>query len=215
MINNEIVHNFCESRLNNNNPPEIFNAYSSLIISLVPLFYGLPKNDIFYNVAIMFFFTGFSSFYYHYTLNFTGKQADEIPMILSTYYGIWAILKIYLQNNMNKVNKYNAANNLYMLLFIIVNTIKNLDFYFPFLFTSYIFSLLFLINKVSKKYNIPYKKNLFISLFGAICWLVSELHCTENTKYGHVVWHLFFPLGFYRLILEFDKHIQNQQLIES
>ena len=46
-MTNEVIHNFCESRLNNNQPPEILNSYTSLFITIIPLIYGLPHNIIF------------------------------------------------------------------------------------------------------------------------------------------------------------------------
>ena len=39
----EFQHNFCESRLQHNDPPEIYNAFTSLAISVVPFVYGFPK----------------------------------------------------------------------------------------------------------------------------------------------------------------------------
>ena len=81
----EFKHNFCESRLQNNNPPEIANAYTSLFITIVPLYYGFPENDYFLNVGYSLFLNGFASFYYHYYLNWLGKQADEITMILANF----------------------------------------------------------------------------------------------------------------------------------
>jgi len=143
-MNSEIVvHNFCESRLNNYNPPELFNAFSSLIISIYPFYFGFPENDILFNTAILFFINGITSFYYHYKLNYIGKQADEIAMIISTYYGIWILLKIFLRDK-NNVNIYNAVNTFYMFGFTIVNLDTRFDFYFPFLFGGYLFCFLYL-----------------------------------------------------------------------
>lgn len=67
-MNNNFEHNFCESRLNNNVPPEIYNSYTSLAITFIPLIMGFPKSNTFYNVACMLAFNGCASFYYHYTL---------------------------------------------------------------------------------------------------------------------------------------------------
>ena len=50
-MEDEIVHNFCESRLNNNEPPEYFNSFTSLFITIIPLILGFPRSNIFYNVA--------------------------------------------------------------------------------------------------------------------------------------------------------------------
>ena len=57
--------------------------------------------------------------------------------------------------------------------------------------------------KVATKYNYQYKRYLFISSIGGACWIISESYCTETTKYGHVIWHWLFPLGFYQLIMKY------------
>ena len=54
LIDNVVMHNFCESRLTNYNPPEIVNAYTSLFITCIPIIYGFPKNQYFFNIAILF-----------------------------------------------------------------------------------------------------------------------------------------------------------------
>lgn len=212
-MTNEVVHNFCESRLNDNNPPELFNSYTSLFITIIPLIYGLPENIIFFNIACMLIFNGFASFYYHYTLSWLGKQADEMSMILSTYFGICGLTKlIYITNCKNKKIIF-GINNIFMILFLIFNADEDTDKFFPYLFSIYISMVLILIHKVSNKFiNIQnysdycnYKYELMLSSIGAICWIISELFCNEYTKFGHVIWHLLFPLGFYKLILKFDK----------
>ena len=210
----EVIHNFCESKLSNNEPPEILNSYTSLFITIIPIIFGFPKNNIFFNIACMFIFNGFASFYYHYTLSWSGKQSDEISMIMATYFGINGLLKIYFINNEPKLNFYSLFNNIYSILFIIINTNVSNDKFFPFLFTIHVLFTIFLIHTISKNYDyykdlVLYKKNLAISTCGATCWIISELYCNKYTKFGHVIWHLLFPLGFYKLILNFDKLLYN------
>ena len=50
------------------------------------------------------------------------------------------------------------------IIFVIFNTISKYDFLFPTLFTSYITLTLYLIHKVSKKYNYEYANNLIIKI---------------------------------------------------
>lgn len=211
-MNNNFEHNFCESRLNNNVPPEIYNSYTSLAITFIPLIMGFPKSNTFYNVACMLAFNGCASFYYHYTLSWIGKQADEVSMILASYFGIWGLLEMYYTNNQTLSNWYNGWNSMFMIIFIVMNTLVKYDVLFPYLFSMYIGVVLYLIDIVSKKYNRIYRPYLMISFTGASCWILSEIHCTEYTKYGHVVWHVLFPLGFYKLIMRFDdmKYLQNR-----
>ena len=205
-MENKFIHNFCESRLQNNLPPELYNSYTSLVISIFPFILGFPKSNIFYNIACMLAFNGFASFYYHYELNWYGKQADEISMILSNYYGVWGLLKMYFINNRNMINWYNGWNSIFMILFLIFNTVSKNDFLFPIAFAIYLCFTIYLIRKVANKYNYNYKKYLLISSVGGISWIISEIHCTSFTKYGHVVWHFLFPLGFYQLVLNYDKY---------
>lgn len=205
-----VIHNFCESRLNNNCPPELLNSYSSLFISIIPFIYGFPKNDIFYNIAILLFFNGFASFYYHYTLSWFGKQGDEISMIMSVFYGLWGLLKLYYTKhdfNIKKFHTYNGINLIFQVLFIMINTKSKYDYLFPIIFGGNIAAVLYYIHNVSIKYNHSYYKNLSVSCVGALCWIISEIHCTPITKYGHVIWHILFPLGFYRLVLDYDKKL--------
>tara|TARA_B100000035_G_scaffold92292_1_gene77942 strand:+ start:1997 stop:2782 length:786 start_codon:yes stop_codon:yes gene_type:complete len=200
-------HNFCESKLQNNNPPEIMNAYTSLIISIVPFIYGFPNNPLFYNVACMLSANGFASFHYHYYLTWIGKQGDEISMILANYFGMWGLINMYYKNSekQNILNRYNTA---FMYLFLLGNTLIEYDPLFPSIFGIYVGGSLVMIYKVANMYNIPYIKNLFISFIGASCWIISEHFCNENTKYGHPIWHCLFPFGFYKLILDFDKKVE-------
>ena len=72
-MENEFKHNFCESRLQDYQPPEIWNAYTSLVISAFPFIIGFPKSSMFYNIACMLSINGFASFYYHYYLNWYGE----------------------------------------------------------------------------------------------------------------------------------------------
>jgi len=199
------THNFCESRLNNYQPPEIYNSISALFMVFLPLIFGFPKNGILFNIAVLMQFNGVASCYYHYNLNWIGKQSDEISMILANYFGIWSLLKIYFRKDTNKINFYNRFNTIYMTSFISINTLSYMDKAFPWLFTIYVLQSIYIIDLISKKYFIRYKQQLCISLIGCICWFLSELWCNNWTYLGHSAWHILFPLGFYKLFLQYDR----------
>ena len=95
-----------------------------------------------------------------------------------------------------------------MFLFIVFNTEIYFDFLFPYLFSSYLIPLLYLVYINGNFYNINYKHEILISIFGAISWIVSEVFCNKYTKYGHIIWHILFPLGYYKLLLKFDQIYQ-------
>lgn len=202
---NDIIfkHNFCESRLNNDQGPEIYNAFSSLFITIIPLLSGIPKNTKFKNIALMFIMNGMFSFYYHYQLSWFGKHLDEVTMIVANYYGIRGLLQFYEKEN---VNKWNLLNLSVMPVFIAFNTLPQFDFLFPHLFTGYVMVTAFLIRDVARKFDISKTVNNYfiISILGGISWVISENFCNEYTTYGHVLWHFMFPFGLYKIILIYD-----------
>ena len=198
------THNFCESRLRGDNEPELLNAISSLAVTIVPFVSGFPTDPIFYNVACMLSINGLASFHYHYFLNWFGKQADEITMILATFFGTWGLIHIYYpkDSDRNRINRYNIIA---MYVFLVSNTMMQFDPLFPSIFGIYVGWPLYLIYNIAQKHRVAYKANLFISLVGTLSWIVSEHFCTEITKYGHPIWHVLFPLGFYHILLNYDK----------
>jgi len=204
-------HNFCESRLQNNQGPELWNAYTSLVISVFPFILGFPKSSMFYNIACMLAINGFASFHYHYHLDWYGKQSDEITMIMSNYFGIWGLLRMYYFYNKKPINWYNGWNSTFMVSFLVINTFSKYDKLFPNIFLLYLSVTISLIYKVASKYNLPYKRYLLISSVGGASWVISEIYCNETTKYGHVVWHCLFPLGFYQLIINFDNYYREMK----
>ena len=90
-------------------------------------------------------------------------------MILSAYYFCeWLLYHIYKKKPINL--KYNLIfNQLYCVLFIILNTEIYFDFLFPYVFCVYILYLLLYIFKVSKIHNTSIIPNLSISLFSTSC----------------------------------------------
>lgn len=204
----EFKHNFCESRLSDNTGPEMLNSVSSFFISLIPLIYGFPKDSLLFNFSILFIIQGISSFVYHFYLNWFGKHFDENCMILMMYLGIYNLIKLYFGDGNKNINLFSTINNVYFVLFISLNALPYLDFYFPIIFGIYVkFALYFLVLTMFK-YEVKYQKwiiPLLISAFGASCWIVSEIHCNNYTKYGHVIWHILFPIGFYKIILLIDS----------
>ena len=200
---NIVIHNFCESRINNNQPPEIVNAYTSFFITYIPFYLGFPINYYFINVTILFILNGFASYYYHYYLTYLGKQYDEICMIMINYYMLLGLMNIHY-NDKHIIQRYHYYNKLFTISFILFNFIQYFDFLFPFLFTLYVLPSLFYIYGITCKNNYKYHY-LYISLFGLGCWIISEVYCNEYTYLGHAIWHLTFPLGFYKLMLYYDK----------
>lgn len=199
----EFNHNFCESRLQNNLPPEILNAYSSFFISLIPIIEGIPDNIYLKNVSYLLMANGVFSFYYHYTLTWFGKHLDEVTMILANYYGINGLLSFH---RLNYDPNLKILNLIFCAVFISFNAIPEYDYLFPTIFGCYSFITVYLIRAIANIYE--YRKTvdgyLLYSLFGALCWIFSETICNNETKYGHVIWHMLFPYGFYKILKLFD-----------
>lgn len=207
MDNNVIfTHNFCESRLNNNNEPELLNSYSSIIISCIPVIIGIPKNNFFKNTAYILILNGFCSFYYHYTLSWFGKHLDEVTMVLANYNAVFGLLEMGVFRYKNQLR---IINNIILPILISVNTLPQYDYLFPFVFSIYMILTVCLIVDISILYNYNKTVNayLFYSLIGAMLWIISELICNQYTKYGHVIWHCFFPFGFYKIMKLYDNLI--------
>ena len=200
----EFVHNFCESKLQDNKGPEYLNAYTSLVISCVPFVMGFPNYPLFYNVAIMLSANGFASFYYHYYLNWIGKQADEISMILANYFGMWGLINLYYKRSRSR-NRLNRYNTVFMYGFLVMNTLIKNDYLFPTIYGIYVGGSLYMIYHVAQKHQVPYKRYLFVSSLGALGWIICEHFCSPQTLYGHPIWLVLFPMGFYCLLLEYDR----------
>ena len=154
---------------------------------------GIPRYNLLDNHCLLAV-NGVASFHYHYHLSWVGKQADEIAMILANYFGQWALINMYYRSHeQNSINRYNTA---FMYIFLVLNTLTKYDFLFPSIFGIYVGGTLIMIHRVSKKYKVPYGTNLAISAVGAVCWIISEHHCNEYTKFGHVVSMPFILLDF-------------------
>jgi hypothetical protein len=189
-------HNFCESKIFGK--PEYLNSITSIFISIIPLFFPFPEIPAFKRITILLILNGLSSFYYHYNLDWIGKQFDELTMILIVYIFLLKLIVVA-----QKINLLYLIDILFVLIFVI-NSIPKMDFIFPALFTTPIIILLYLIYKLSKIYITIDFKNFIFCLIGAFCWIGSELLCTKYTYVGHGLWHLFFSLGTVRLINNLD-----------
>lgn len=208
MVNNQIIfqHNFCESRLQDDRGPEMFNACSSLIISIVPLCHKMVNKTYFKKVRYMLILNGGFSFYYHYSLSWLGKHLDEGTMLLANYY----IMSEFIQYYDDRANTLlNIQNTCMLPVILAVNTIPSMDPYFSYIFTIYCMPTVISMMDYAKKYDSIGDLMIYgsVSFIGVISWLISENMCNEYTTYGHILWHLFFPLGIYRILLMFDEKL--------
>lgn len=199
---NIIVHNFCESRLNDNQAPETINSITALYMCYLPCFFGKPKNHLLSNVALLLQINGIASCYYHYKLNWFGKQIDEISMILANFFGLWTLLEFYF---IESYVFYNQLNIIYMLLCISINTISSMDSLFPIMFGMYMIYTIYFI--IITSYHIKLVNNIILSIIGFISWYVSEQYCNRYTYLGHSIWHLLFPIGFYKILMQYDYYL--------
>jgi hypothetical protein len=202
--NIQFSHNFCESRLNNNEGPEYFNAYSAIFITLIPFYYGIPVNYHLKKVALMLILNGGFSFYYHYSLVWLGKQLDEVTMFLANYYYLCGLLKYYTDEDIKM--RITTMSTIILPVLISVNTIPQYDIYFPYIFTLYTVPTVFIIVDIAITHNKLREMllNLIITSIGCISWVISEYKCNNITTYGHVLWHIFFIIGIYRFVKMYD-----------
>ena len=202
-----VIYNFCESIINNNNPPELLNSISSLGISIIPLFIGLPKKSIILRyIGYIFILTGISSSYYHYNLNWIGKQADELCMLFLNLLGNIFLIKHIFKKNIYKIF-FNILNIIIFITLLILNLkIKNV-LKFPKYYLIYSIFTIYLVIKYTIKNKLNFLKNLLLSLLGFMFWIISEKFCNNYTFIGHSIWHILFPLGIYLIILNIDKNL--------
>ena len=203
-IGNSITfhHHFCESRLTQG--PELWNAYTSFLVSLVPCLFYKPHQLAFQQFAWMLMVNGPCSFYYHYHLTWLGKHLDETTMFLANYHLICGLSRFYEKKERYF---YTLANSVLLPFYLTFNAFPQNDAYFPFLYSSYCtFTCALLLDiTIKNKCYLPMARNLALTSFGASCWILSEVFCNETTVFGHVLWHLFFPLGIYRVVMMLDR----------
>jgi hypothetical protein len=206
-------HNFCESRIYYKTEigmlndieekiPEIVNMYSSFFIFFLPIIYGIPKNYALRRVIFLMMLNGFASAYYHYNLNWLGKQIDELTMIFPLYIAIIELLFRLKKDRL--ITPKLILLDIYFILLLTLNSFPVLDFLFPITFFIPILYISYLITLFSQKYKMSLK-SLRFTFFGAFCWAVSEIFCNKYTYIGHALWHIFFPLGFIKIIHKMDK----------
>tara|TARA_B100000925_G_C22007996_1_gene474650 strand:- start:1330 stop:1983 length:654 start_codon:yes stop_codon:yes gene_type:complete len=203
-------HNFCESKIFNDQP-EIFNAISSLFITIIPFFYNFPRNVALRRVTFILMLNGIFSSYYHFNLNWFGKQLDELTMIFALYIGTIEIINI--------INSHDKKNYLLYDFFTItmtsINTLPNYDLIFPFMFFIGVLYLLFNIYILKQSLPIIDVTCLKCSFYGSIFWILSEIFCNRFFYFGHSLWHIMFPLGFIKFIEILDNAIIDSNIIKT
>jgi len=233
----DIIGNFCEQQLLGR--PEVFNCFSCLFIILIP-YWGLKYSTI-HNFWIriilqLVFFDGFTAFLYHWSGFYIFKHFDEIPMVISVWFGILMILSEISKTNTN-LKYVPALVNVFFTSILAINTIPTYNFFFAY---SYGLACLSLIPLILYYFHIEvpvightdvnrdiiplnpntHKNNRFttyalffigvtLSIISAVFWVISEKYCQYIFILGHSVWHLLMPLGMYYIMtsLEFFQQI--------
>jgi hypothetical protein len=213
--------------------PEILNSFSSLIFSILGMYGLFNKNNNLYFinnsnsfitnfVYSIFVVIGIGSFGFHWTEQIGWALMDEIPMIVSIFFGILYIehCNLLLNKFDNKINSILDFNykitiiflTFIMFLFIVIDPINYYRKLFPLLFSFvlilFYYKFINLLNNFDKKFNkniLSYGKQqlLIISIAGLI-WCFTEIVCKYNKNIflliGHPLWHIFMAFGFYNII---------------
>ena len=206
---NTKVGNFCESKLYGH--PEILNCMSCIFISLFP-YIGLRYSQLYYtltkHIFILLILTGFTSFGYHWSGYYLFKHLDEIPMILSIWFGIINTHKL--------IGNYiytHFITHSYFILMLSINTIPTYNYIFPILFGIACISLLIPL-KLNRFFNKQTKelsnKGIYISIISAFIWIITEEYCNVLFILGHSVWHFGISFGMYNIILSVEFCLLNQ-----
>lgn len=207
-------HNFCESRVFNNQP-ELFNAISSLFITIIPFFYNIPNNTSLRRVTFILIINGICSSYYHYYLTWFGKQIDEITMVYALYIGTIKIMKLvdigYVKDSIQ--NKY-IIYDIFTMSTVAINTLPNYNDIFPFMYFLGVLFLLYNIYILKQNISTISVKCLSYSFYGFILWVLSEIFCNRYFYFGHSLWHILFPLGFIKFMNVLDNSIPKINIIK-
>lgn len=201
------VSTFCEKRLYGN--PEYFSAFSSLFISLIPIYslkYSIVQNKLIINILLLLIITGITSFGYHWTGWNIFKHLDEIPMVLSIWLGL-----LLSQKNMLTF----LFINTYMVLLLAFNTYQPFQKLFPIFFGIPLATLIpITLCRNNQLSYLGYKTTLtglaIISL-SAVVWIVSEEFCRKELLWAHSFWHMGVAFGINNLLISAEYELLNNK----
>ena len=195
-----IDHHFCEGKITGK-MPELFNAYSSLVISLYSL-YGifintinidkdcveLPNTQIVYLhannqfiIKLMYsilYITGIGSFGYHWTEQVGWAFMDEMPMIVSLCIGV-----LYIENTLFNLKTQKVYNSLFLINSEYIYNFKLL------FFTSIMIIGLVCNTSITYRNLFPYYFAILLIYMCYIFWCVlvkfvnTEYFTTSNTNH--------------------------------
>ena len=198
---NTQIGQFCESKLYGH--PEILNSMSCIFISLIPMI-GLLYNKYIYNkltinILLLLIITGFTSFGYHWTGYYIFKHLDEIPMVISIWFGLYNSITLI---GTNKFVYF--IINLYFVIMLSINAVPVFNYLFPIMFG--IAAFLLLIPLYLYKYSDNQSQNIvkngvLISIISSIIWIISEKICNKYLILGHSIWHIGITLGMYYIMI--------------
>jgi len=170
---------------------EYYNTISGLTYSLVGMWYlntRLSKESCYSLIAL-----GLSTSLFHGTMRYYGQMADEISMLVLSFYLIKEIHEdIPIQALGFLVSTYFMANDLFPIFFIMFMSLQ----VYLYLLTDYIIKETGEWSDDSVK-RLAIKKN-YATLLGAICWLTDMLFCDYiGVSYLHALWHIFTSVALY------------------
>lgn len=202
-----IVSTFCEKRLYGN--PEYLSAFSSLFISLIPIYslkYSYIQTKLVINIYLLLIITGLTSFGYHWTGWYIFKHLDEIPMVLSIWLGL-----LFSQKSIISF----FTINMYVVLLLAFNTHDTFQNFFPLFFGIPLASL---IPITLKNKNIMTIERFRTTLFGlivigfsAFVWIISEIFCCKQLIWAHSIWHMGIGFGINNILISEEYNSINNK----
>lgn len=237
----DTIGNFCEQKLLGR--PEILNCISSLFIIMIPywgLKYSRIKNFWIQNILQLLMLDGFTAFGYHWTGYYIFKHLDEIPMVISIWFGILMLIK-EISKYAPKFKCMPIFVNIYFTVMLAINTVPKFNDVFAPAYAIICLTLIPLVIyyfNIASEYIYTYdKKNValdkdtnittvlkhtyisyqlffmgtLICIISAVAWVLSETYCKYIFLLGHSFWHFGMPLGMYYIMLSIEYFQQVHQ----
>ena len=175
---------------------EYYNSISGLAYSLVGLWYynsSLSK-ELSYSCILL----GLSTSLFHGTMRYYGQMADELSMLILTYYLIKEVhTDLPIQALGVALSIYGMAYDIFPIFFILFMSGQVYLHYLSKFFVIYFEKAATHPWQITRVKSLIKKKN-YVALIGGICWVLDLFFCDWiGVSYLHALWHIFTALTLY------------------
>lgn len=175
---------------------EYYNTISGLSYSIVGLWFyrsSISKETVYSLIGL-----GLSTALFHGTMRYYGQIADELSMLILSFYLIKEIhMDLPIQALGVILSIYFMAYDMFPIFFILFMSAQ------VYLYFLQDYLVIYISNddkwqwQTSRMKGLIQKKN-YASIIGGICWVVDIFFCEYMTEsYFHAAWHIFTAIALY------------------